>query len=196
MADYARRDWTRFLELRARELKAGGFLFVSTLGSVPDSSEVNGAAASGRGIYRALQVIAQGMADDGLIDRGILDRFVFSLWFLTAAEARNPIEEDEYLSRVYEIESISVEPAPNNPHDFFAGLISDPTAYAKAYTGYIRAVADSTLRAQLLGPSGKDRDSVNKLADEFYKRLNALYQTRLTEFAYELWHLTVILRRR
>lgn len=41
---------------------------VSTLGSVPDSAELTGAVASGRGIYRALQVVAQTMADDGLID--------------------------------------------------------------------------------------------------------------------------------
>ncbi len=69
MAEQARRDWTRFLSQRAKELRSGGFLFVSTLGSVPDVSEINGTAASGRGIYRALQVVAQGMADDGLIDR-------------------------------------------------------------------------------------------------------------------------------
>jgi hypothetical protein len=196
MADFARRDWTRFLSLRAKELKQGGFLFVSTLGSVPDRSEVNGAAASGRGIYRALQIVAQEMANDCLIDRGVLDGFVFSLWFPTAEEARKPIEEDGYLSKAFEIETISVVPAPDNSADVFAGLISDPAAYAKAYTGYIRAFADSTLRTQLFGPSAKDDEQKDKLTSEFYNRLNDLYQTHRAEFAFELWHLTVVLRKR
>jgi hypothetical protein len=196
MAKLARRDWTRFLALRATELRAGGFLLVSTLGSVPDESEINGAAASGRGIYRALQVVAQGMAADGLIDQKILDGFVFSLWFLTAEEARWPLEDDEFLSSAFAIETITVTPSPHNPADFFAGLLADPAAYAEAYTGYTRAFADSTLRAQLFGPSSRDTTHENAIASEFYNRFNDLYRTHLTEFAYELWHLTVILRKR
>jgi SAM-dependent methyltransferase len=196
MAKLARRDWTRFLAVRARELRSGGFLLVSTLGSVPDKAEINGAAASGRGIYRALQVVAQGMADDGLIDQKVLDGFVFSLWFLTVEEARQPIEDDKFLSTAFAVETIEVTPAPRNPTDFFADLIPDPVAYATAYTGYTRAFADSTLRTQLFGPSSKDTTHENEIASEFYNRFNDLYRTHLTEFAYELWHLTVILRKR
>ncbi|BCH31182.1 hypothetical protein MesoLjLc_31120 [Mesorhizobium sp. L-8-10] len=195
MAELARRDWMNFLRLRARELKPGGFLFVSTLGSIPDGAERNGAAASGRGIYRALQVVAESMARDGLIDADVLDGFVFSLWFPTAEEARSPIEGDDDLLLSFEIVTIEVTPAPHNPTDFFAGLSSDPEKYANAYTGYIRAFADSTLRTQLLAPSATGPQSEDGLADEFYRRLHDLYQTRLSEFAFELWHLTVILRK-
>ncbi|HSA80221.1 MAG TPA: hypothetical protein VLE23_05320 [Geminicoccaceae bacterium] len=196
MAKLARRDWTRFLATRAKELRSGGFLLVSTLGSVPDKAEINGAAASGRGIYRALQVVAQGMADDGLIDQKVLDRFVFSLWFLTAEEARQPIEDNKFLSTAFAIETIAVTPAPKNPTDFFADLIPDPAAYAKAYTGYTRAFADSTLHVHLFGPSSRDTTHENEIASEFYNRFNDLYRTHLNEFAYELWYLTVILRKR
>jgi SAM dependent carboxyl methyltransferase len=196
MAEQARRDWTRFLRQRAKELRPGAFLFVSTLGSVPDASEINGTAASGRGIYRALQVVAQGMADDGLIAGSVLDEFVFSLWFLTAEEARQPIVDDPDLSRAFGIETISVEPAPENPTDFFAGLLSDPARYADAYTGYIRAFADSTLRIQLFGPSASDPTEERALAATFYARLNALYRTHLDEYAFEQWLLTVVLHRR
>ncbi len=196
MTKLARKDWVNFLTLRASELKSGGFLFVSTLGSVPDSSETNGAAASGRGIYRALQVIAQQMADDSLIDKKVLDHFVFSLWFMTAEEARAPIEADENLADAFEIERIDVIPAPTNATDLFEPLISDPAAYAKAYTGYIRAFADSTLRTQLFEPSVKSSKDADKLADQFYKRLEALYATRQPKYAFELWHLTIILRKK
>ena len=196
LAELARNDWTRFLSLRANELRSGGFLLVSTLGSVPDETEPNGVAASGRGIYRTLQLVAQGMADDGLIDRKILDEFVFSLWFLTADEARQPLQDDELLSRAFEIETITVTLAPHNSSDSFADLIADPVAYGDAYTGYTRAFADSTLRDQLFRPSSRDLAHENEIAQEFYDRFNDLYRTRLSKFAFELWHLKVVLRKR
>ena len=71
----AQKDWTQFLLQRSQEMCAGGYLVVGTLGSIPDPSEHNGIAASGRGIYRAIQVVAQTMADDGLINPESLDSF-------------------------------------------------------------------------------------------------------------------------
>ncbi|MCR9213566.1 MAG: class I SAM-dependent methyltransferase [Proteobacteria bacterium] len=196
MWDQAVGDWTRFLSHRARELKSGGFFLVSTLGSVPDPDEINGTAASGRGVYRALQSIAQEMVDDGLIDPEVLNKFVFGLWFLTAAEAREPLETDPFLKEAFEIEEINVVEATGNAGDFFAALIDDPVKYAEAYTGYIRAYADSTLHKQLFEPSAKDSVTVEKLAEEYYRRLNALYLQHPAKYAFELWTLTVILRKR
>ena len=196
MTKLAREDWIKFLTLRASELKSGGFLFVSTLGSVPDSSETNATAASGRGIYRALQAVAQQMADEALIDSDVLDHFVFSLWFMTSEEAGAPINTDKNLAGAFEIERIEVKPAPTNATDFFEPLLFDSTAYAKAYTGYIRAFADSTLRTQLFAPSAKNSEDENKIADLFYERLEALYATQQPKYAFELWHLTIILRKK
>lgn len=196
LADRARRDWTTFLHMRARELRAGGYLFVSTLGSVPDPTEINGAAASGRGIYRAMQAVAQSMADDGLLDDDVLDRFVFSLWFMTADEAITPLEEDTELAATFDVEHIDITPAPHNPTDVFADLVTDPEAYAHAYTGYIRAFADSTLRAQLFEPSARDPQHADELNEVFFERLHDLYRTHLDDYAFELWGLTVVLRRR
>jgi len=62
MARLARADWVRFLSCRASELRRGGYLLVSTLGAVPDAGEANGAAVSGRGIYRAMSLVAKDMA--------------------------------------------------------------------------------------------------------------------------------------
>ncbi len=69
-------------------------------------------------------------------------------------------------------------------------------SYADAYTGYIRAFADSTLRTQLFGPSAGDPAEEQALATEFYTRLDALYRTHLDEYAFEVWLLTVALQRR
>jgi SAM-dependent methyltransferase len=196
MATLARNDWIRFLQLRAQELRPGGYLLVSTLGSVPEAGEVNGVAASGRGIYRAIQVAAQSMADEGLLDKAVLDHFVFSLWFQTEVDARVPIETDSVLSRTFDIEQISVVPAPGDSTDVFGALIKDPTAYARQYTGYTRAFADTTLRTQLFGPASKNDDDENALAQEFYRRFEALYREHPGKYKFELWVLTVILRKR
>ncbi|MEM8569894.1 MAG: hypothetical protein AAGG56_03200 [Pseudomonadota bacterium] len=196
LAAIAQRDWTRFLRLRAMELRRDGFLLVSTLGAVPDAREANGIAAAGRGVYRALQTAAQGMADEKLLDPVILDRFLFGLWFLTEAEARLPFENDSVVSEAFEIEEMNVEPAPVNPTDAFADLINDPNAYADQYVGYIRAFSDSTLRTQLFGPSvGGDPEETNQLAEEFYRRLQQLYRDCGKTYALEIWHLTAVLRR-
>ncbi|MEH6524927.1 MAG: hypothetical protein V7723_02555 [Sneathiella sp.] len=192
----AKSDWTRFLTMRADELRSGGFLLVSTLGSIPDDREVNGAAASGRGIYRGLNVVAASMVGDGMIDRDTYNGFVFALWFLTETEAREPLENDPILKEAFEIEEIRVAPAPENATDFFIELIDNPVEYAKAYTGYIRAFAHSTLRTQLFESCSANHFTSDQLADEFYRRLNNLYQTNLGKYTFELWNLTVILRKR
>jgi SAM-dependent methyltransferase len=196
MAALARDDWVCFLRLRAQELRPGGHLLVSTLGSVPDAGEANGAAASGRGIYRAIQVAAQSMADEGLFDRAILDRFVFALWFQTEDDARGPIGSDPVLSKAFDIERVSVGPAPANADDVFGALIGDPPAYARQYTGYMRAFADTTLRTHLFGPAAKNDDDADALAKEFYRRFEALYREHPGQYKFELWELTVILRKR
>lgn len=194
MWTFAREDWARFLRHRAAELQSGGHLLVATLGSTPDAGEVNGSAGSGRGIYRAMQHVAQSMADDGVLDAGVLDQFLFSLWFLTKEEAEDPLLNDPDLIDAFEICEISVTPAPVNPDDLFKDHLNDPTEYARRYVGYTRAFADSTLRKHLFEPgSPADPDAA---AEEFYARLDALYQRETVRFACEIWHLVVVLKRR
>lgn len=195
METLAQNDWARFLRCRARELRPGGFLVVSTLGAVPDADERNGIAASGRNIYRALQVVTKNMADDGLIDREIAAGFVFSLWFMTEEEAKRPFIVHQDIAEAFDIEEISVRPAGPNWSDVLADLADDPVQYADAYTGYIRAFADSTLHTQLFNLSAQNEKDADRLATEFYRRLNALYREEGNRYAFELWSLSVVLRR-
>lgn len=192
----ARADWIRFLNHRARELRGGGALLVSCLGAVPDAREIHGRAASGRGVYRAIQLVAQGMVDDGLIARDVLDRFVFGLWFMTEQEALEPLRTDPGLKDAFMVEEVSVAPAPVSPTDVFAGAIGDPVEYARLYTGYIRGFAQSSLHAQLFEPGAHGEWTASQLADEFYRRLDTLYRTEPGRHAGETWYLTVQLRRK
>lgn len=195
-AAFARNDWMTFLRCRANELHQGGCMLVSTIGAVPDASEANGTAGSGRGIYRALHVVSRAMADEGLLDRKTLDNFVFSLWFMTEEEARQPIEQDAELSAAFDIERVSVEPATMHPSDLFLEALGDPVEYARLNTGYTRAFANSTLRKQLFEPSTNSPAEADRLENEFYRRLDALYREHTSKYACEIWNLTVVLRRR
>ncbi|WP_424830278.1 hypothetical protein [Ruegeria sp.] len=192
----AQRDWTQFLLQRSREINAGGHLVVGTLGSVPDASEVNGIAASGRGIYRSIQVVAKSMVDDALISPKSLDSFLFSLWFMTEAEARRPFEENTELRDAFEVIQTTVQPAPTKAEDIFQEHIDDPHTYAQKYVGYIRAFADSTLRTHLFGPNCRTAELLDQLMAEFYNRLTQLYESETNKHACEVWHLVVVLRRK
>ncbi|MCY6381426.1 hypothetical protein [Hoeflea prorocentri] len=195
MAEIARQDWARFLQRRAEELRPGGYLLVSTLGSIAQEDEVNGIAASGRGIYRALQMVAQQMADDELINQDVLDNFVFALWFPTAEDAEEPLKNDPVLSAAFELDYLSVGSAPGRAHDVFADFVSDPKDYASHYRGYVHAFAASTLRRQLFEPSVEDIAEVDALDKEFFDRLEALYREETSKYAFELWFMTIVLRR-
>ena len=196
LAALARRDWARFLACRALELRPGGYLLMSTLGAVPEAGEINGVAASGRGIYRALQWVAQGMVDDGLLDQGVLDSFVFGIWFMTEAEARAPLGEDAELAAAFEVEAIWAEPAPISPADVYADQLDDPAAYARLYSGYTRGFSETALRQQLFDPADPKGPKADRLAQEFYRRLEALYQAETDRHAGEVWYVTVVLRKR
>ena len=191
----ARHDWTRFLQHRAEELKPGGKLLVSTLGAVPEETEVNGTAASGRGTYRAIGAVAHGMAQDGWIDPSVLDRFLFPLWFMTAEEMRDPLETDPELLQSLVIEELSIEDKPSNDGDLFSSFLSDPDDYGRHYAGFVHAFGDSTLRQQLFAPSANAEPDAEAIASEFYRRFETLYRDEPGQHAFEAWHITLVVRK-
>jgi hypothetical protein len=195
-AALARSDWTRFLRCRAAELRPGGMLIVSTLGSVPDDIETNGIRVSARRLYRAIFDVAQRMVNDGLIDAQALDRFVFPLWFPTAQEACAPIRAEPDLGEAFEIVEASVEPAPVHPSDVYENALDDPAAYARLYAGYIRGFGESTLRLHLFGPSVGKSGGVDALNEAFFERLTRFYQDKPGRHASETMIITLVLRRR
>lgn len=195
-AALARADWTRFLRCRAAELRPGGMIIVSTLGSVPDDSEINGIRTSARKLYRAIFDVTNQMVIDGLLEASALDNFVFALWFPTAEEACAPINGEPDLKEAFEIIEASVAPAPVHPDDVYEDSLGDPATYARLYAGYIRGFGESTLRLHLFGPSAKKAGEVDTLTEEFFGRLTRYYQAEPGRHASETMIMTLVLRRR
>ncbi|MES0807998.1 hypothetical protein ABLO27_00855 [Roseibium sp. SCPC15] len=196
MRERALQDWSTFLRHRAKELHSGGYLFVSTLGAVPSPGDPNDKAVSGRGVYRAFQAVTASMKKDGLLDAKTADDFVFSFWFLSEKEARQPFETDEELATAYEIELIKVGNKVEGG-DVFGAYIENPADYARRYCGFTHAFASSTLRNQLFAPSSSGKkEEIDRLETEFFRRMKELYKEKTNTFAFEQWHLRVILKRR
>jgi hypothetical protein len=195
-ATLARSDWSQFLRCRAAELRPGGMVIVSTLGSVPDDSERNGVRSSARRLYRAIFHVANQMVADGLVQASTLDRFVFPLWFPTTEEACAPIAGERDLKGAFEIMEASVTPAPVHPDDVYEDAVSDPATYARLYAGYIRGFGESSLRLHLFGPSAKTAAEADTLTEEFFGRLTRYYQAEPGRHASETMTMTLVLRRR
>ena len=195
-AALAQADWTNFLRCRAAELRSGGMAIVSTLGSVPDESEINGIRASARKLYRAVFQVANQMVIDGLLAASALDHFVFPLWFPTAEEACAPIGQEPDLKEAFEVIEANVMPAPVHPNDVYEDSLGDPAAYARLYAGYIRGFGESSLRLHLFGPSAKNAAEVDALTEDFFSRLTRYYQAEPGRHASETMIMTLVLRRR
>lgn len=195
-AALARADWTRFLRCRAEELRPGGIIIASTLGSVPDDGEINGIRSSARRLYRAIFRVAQGMVADGLLDRSALDHFVFPLWFPTVEDVCTPISHEPDLSEKFEVLEATVTPAAVHPDDAYEESLGDPATYARLYAGYVRGFGESSLRLHLFGPSAKNPGEVDRLTEDFFERLTRFYQSEPGRHASETLTMTCVLRRR
>lgn len=195
IAAMADRDWTDFLRHRARELRPGGRLVVDTLSSFPDPTDPSGRCAAGRHLYRAFWQIADGLAAEGRIDRTLLDGFVFPVYFRLEDEASAPLKIDPDLSGSIEIVEIANERLPN-PYEDELARTGDVAAYAAAYAGFARAFAESTLQSQLFEGSASDAAGAGALADEFFRRLEALFTAEPGRHAFEHQVMTMVLKRR
>jgi hypothetical protein len=195
-AAFARADWTRFLRCRAAELRPGGMIIVSTFGSVPDDSEINGVRSSARKLYRAIYHVANGMVSDGVLEASSLDHFVFPLWLPTAEELVAPVNDEPDLQAAFEIVEAFVTAAPVHPNDVYEDSLGDPVIYARLYAGYIRGFAESTLRLHLFGPSATGTADVDTCVEEFFARLTRCYEAEPGRHASETMIATLVARRR
>lgn len=195
-AELARADWVQFLRCRARELRPGGYLMVSTLGSVPDASERNGVRASASKLYRAIFDVAHQMVGDGLLQASALDSFVFPIWFQTLDEARGPVEQEHDLAEAFDVVGADVSPAAFHPDDVYEAELGDPAEYAKLYAGYVRGFAESSLRLHLFSRSTTDANEIDALTGDLFQRFYQLYRNEPGIHAAETMIMTLVMRRR
>jgi hypothetical protein len=157
----AERDLTRFLELRAREMVAGGKLLIVSPGDSADYCISDG-------IYDALNDACLDLIAAGRLERERYERFTMPLYFRTVPETLASLErEGSPVKGVFTVDRAETLEVPT-PFLIEFDKTGDAAALADAYTGFLRAFSEPVARAALVGTDG---DAT--LMDELYRRVHA-----------------------
>ncbi len=137
--------------------------------------------------------VAETMVNDGLISEHALRDFLMPIWFMSREEALEPFLRNKDLADGFSIERAEAVPAQHNPKDIFADQIKAPQDYANSYKGFVRAFTESTFRQSLL--RGETDQMTEANLNEFYDRFEALIKNGAGKYAFEIWLLTIELRK-
>jgi hypothetical protein len=154
----ARRDWRRFLDLRAAELRGGGRLVV-VIATVDDEGVCGGEHALD-GLDEALRAeVASGGISPDEVARVVVPNF-----FLSRAELEAPFTEPALAGRLRLVEharAVSADPL----WDTFEQT-GDVSRLVSSFTGWVRAFSQSSLLTALA--SERSSDERRRLVDRIY----------------------------
>jgi hypothetical protein len=173
----AEQDLVRFLECRARELVPGGKLLLAAPG---DSDE----ARIGDGFSDVLNDACLDLVAAGRLQREEYERLTMPCYFRTVDEMVAPLQrEDSPVRGVFAVDRAEVMEVPT-PFvvEFRQG--GDVAAYARAYTGFLRAVSEPVVRGALHQP---ERGAVT--VEILYERIRGRL---LAEPERYLWRYTLV----
>jgi hypothetical protein len=160
----AAEDMRSFYQARAQELVPHGKLLVQVFGRDQSCSTADG-------IYDVLSDALLDVIEQGKLPKSFYEDLVFPVYFRTLPELLAPIEEDRALAAAFRIEKAETR-------ESIVGFNAERTrtgdvaAWARSYTGFVRAVTETVIRAAM--PEGID---IPKTLEEVYRRM----ETRLVE---------------
>jgi hypothetical protein len=144
----AEKDLIQFLKCRARELVPGGKLLLAGPG---DTDQV----CIADGLCDLLNDACLDLVNAGRLKREEYERMTMPCYFRTLEELLAPLEqEDSPVRGTFAVDRAETLEVPT-PFliEFRCG--GDPVAYARAYTGFLRAVSEPVVRAALSQPGGE-----------------------------------------
>jgi hypothetical protein len=161
----AERDLIRFLKCRARELVRGGKLLLASPGDTEH-------ACLGDGLWDVLNDACLDLVAAGRLQREQYERLTMPVYFRTVAELLAPLERED--SPVRGTFTVDRAQALEVPTPFFVEFRSgrDVAAYARAYTGFLRAVSEPVVKAALRRPEA-ETETVENLYERVQDRLLA-----------------------
>ena len=161
----AEQDLVRFLEHRARELVPGGKLLLASPG---DTSETR----VGDGLFDVLNDGCRDLVAAGQLEREEYERLTMPCYCRTVAELVAPLERGpSSLRGAFTVERAEALEVPT-PYIVEYQRGGDGAAYARAYTGFLRAISEPVVRAALIHQPGK-AVTVNRLYERIRARLLA-----------------------
>jgi hypothetical protein len=173
----AARQLDQFLRQRADELAAGGKLLVLTPGQMPGRG-------CWEGIYDVLNDACLDLVQTGQLRQEIYERLTIPVYFRDPEEMRGPEQPSAHSSHAAfvldRVENLETE------IPFVAAFrrTKDAAAYARDYTGFLRAFSEPVVAGIIASP-GHDPSIVERLYERIEERLVAeperyLYRNILT----------------
>jgi cyclopropane-fatty-acyl-phospholipid synthase len=180
----ADQDLVRFLECRARELIPGGKLLLASPGDT-DKARV------GDGLSDVLNEACLDLVATGRLKREEYERFTMPCYFRTVSELLAPLERAG--SPVRGAFAVDRAQALEVPTPFTVELRrgGDVAAYAKAYTGFVRAITEPVVRAAL-----KQQAEEAATLEQLYERIRARLQAEPERYAFRYILVAALLIRR
>jgi hypothetical protein len=180
----AEQDLVRFLEYRARELVPGGKLLLASPGDTDQASV-------GDGFSHVLNDACLDLVVAGRLKREEYERLTMPAYFRTLAELLAPLErEDSPVRGTFVVDRAETLEAPT---PFVAAFRrgGDVKAYARAYTGFLRAISEPVVKAALKRPMGEA-----VIIDGLYERIQARLEADPERYMFHYILVAALLTRR
>ena len=154
-------DLRGFYRARAEELVRGGRLLVQVFGR-------DDVRSTSDGLYDVLSDALLDLIDDGALPRRVYEELVFPVYFRTVQELTAPIETDGDLAGAFRVEKADAREVavPFNEERERTG---DIAAWARRYTGFLRAFTEPVLTAAIPATA-----AVPETVEEVYRRVERL----------------------
>jgi hypothetical protein len=180
----ADQDLLRFLECRARELVPGGKLLLASPGDTEQACVADGFAD-------VLDDACLDLVATGELEPEEYEHLTMPVYFRTVEELLAPLERPgSPLHGVFAVdraEALEV-PTPFGVEFRCGGHVA---AYADAYTGFLRAISESVVRAAVNQPAGED-----PTVDSLYERIRARLLAEPERYWWRYIMVAVLLTRR
>ncbi|MBA2586499.1 MAG: hypothetical protein H0U99_08450, partial [Chthoniobacterales bacterium] len=189
LARQAAEDWRAFLQARAQELVPGGQMMVQGIATVvaPDGSE----QASAARLLQLMWEVARTLVEDGHLDGRVLVSYIFPVYCRSKEEALAPMTQGGPLAEALEVVSAETS-AVANPYWEEWERNGDAAGYARSYTAFVRAFAESTLAKHLFASA----QNPEELGEEFFRRLEEAIRKEPERGKYEATILRVVMRKK
>jgi gibberellin A4 carboxyl methyltransferase len=182
-ANQADSDLIRFYRARADEIISGGKLLVASFGA----DEYHRCCD---GLYDVLNDALLDLRDTGRLDGETYRRLIFPIYYRTRQELIDPLlRHDSPVAgcfRVERVESLEVS-VPFNQRWEQSG---DVSAYAKEYTGFLRAFSEPILRL-----SFANHDNLEALIEEVYQRVQVRLLANPADYEFHYIEVAALLTR-
>jgi hypothetical protein len=180
----AEQDLVRFLEWRAREMVPGAKLLLASPGDTNQARLVDG-------LVDVLNDACLDLVPAGRMTRQEYERLTFPAYFRTLAELLAPLERHD--SPVRGMFTVDRAEALEVPTPFLVEFRrgGDVEAYARAYTGFLRAVSEPVVKAAITAREGQ-AESI----EELYERIRARLKAEPERYLFRYILVAVLLTRR